>query len=96
MDLVAEADLPERVDGTFLPFLSGNAADREGQLNVGQNALVRNQVVTLEHEADGAVPVAVPVAVAVLSGRDAVDNEFARLIAVQTADDIEKRGLAGA
>ena len=68
----------------------------EGQLHVGQHRLVGDQVVALEDEADGVVAVGIPVPVRVLLGGDAVDDEIAAVIAVQTADDVQQGGLAGA
>ena len=55
-----------------------------------------DEVVALEHEADGVVAVGVPVAVGVLFGGDAVDDEVAAVVPVQTADDVQQGGLAGA
>ena len=55
-----------------------------------------DQIVALEHEADGVVAVRVPVAVGVLFGGDAVDDEVAAVVAVEAADDVQKGGLARA
>ena len=55
-----------------------------------------NQIVALEHKTNGVVAVGVPVAVGVLFGGDAVDDEVAAVVAVQAADDVQQRGLAGA
>ena len=58
--------------------------------------LVGDQVVALEHKADGVVAVGVPVPVLVLLGGDAVDDQVAGIVAVQAADDVEEGGFAGA
>jgi hypothetical protein len=42
------------------------------------------------------IAVGVPVAVLVFLGRNAVDDQIAGVIAVQSSDDIEEGGLAGA
>ena len=55
-----------------------------------------DEVVALEHKADGVVAVGVPVAVGVLFGGDAVDDKVAAVVAVQAADDVQQGGLAGA
>ena len=49
---------------------------------------MRDQVVGLEDKADRVIAVGVPVAVLVVFGRDAVDDQIAFIVAVQTADDV--------
>ena len=53
-----------------------------------------NEVITLEHEANGVVPVGIPVTVFVLLGRDAIDDQIAGIVTVQAADDIQKGGFS--
>lgn len=55
---------------------------------------MRDEVVTLEHEADGVVAVGIPVAALVLLGGDAVDHQIAGIIMVEPADNVEQRGFA--
>ena len=74
----------------------GNTGDGKGQLHVGQHGLVGDEVVALEHKADGVVAVGVPVAVGVLFGGDAVDDQIAAVIPVQTADNVQQGSFAGA
>ncbi len=50
----------------------------------------------MEHKAHGVVAVGVPVAVAVLLGGAAVDDEVAAGVTVQSTDDIQRGGLAAA
>ena len=96
VELVAQADLFQRLDGARAPLLTGDARERQRELNVGQHALVRDEVVALKDKADGVVAVRVPVAVVVLLCGAAVDNEVAGGVAVQAADDVQQRGLAAA
>ena len=77
-------------------LLLRNAGDGQRQLHVGQDRLVGNQVIALEDETDGVVPVGVPVPVPVFPGGDAVDHQIPAVIPVQAADDIQQGGLAGA
>ena len=72
----------------------GDAADRQGKLDVGQDALVRDQVVGLEDEADRVIAVGIPVSVLVILGRDVVDDQVAVIVAVEAADDVQKGRLA--
>ncbi len=57
---------------------------------------MRDQVIALEHKADGVVAVGIPVPVGVPSGGDAVDDEVAAVVPVKAADDVEQRCLARA
>ncbi len=54
-----------------------------------------NQVVALEDKADRVVPVGIPVAVLILFRGNAVDDQIAAVVAVEAADDIQKRRLSG-
>ena len=74
----------------------GDAGDGQGQLHIGQHRLMRDEVVALEHEADGVVAVGVPVPVSVAASGDAVDDKFAAVVTVKAADDVEQGGLARA
>ena len=96
VQLIAEADLLQHGNGAGTALLAGNAGERQGQLDVCQHTLVRDEIVALKDKADGVVAVGVPVPVAVLLCGDTVDEQVARRVAVQTADDVQKRRLAAA
>ena len=96
VELVPEAHLPQRLGGTAAALSARHARDGQGQFDVGEDGLVRDEVIALEHEADGVVAVGVPVPVGVAAGGDAVDDELAVVVAVEAADDVEQRGLARA
>ena len=96
MELVPEAHLPQRLGGTAAALSARHARDGQGQFDVGEDGLVGDEVIALEHEADGVVAVGVPVPVGVAAGGDAVDDELAVVVAVEAADDVEQRGLARA
>ena len=56
---------PDAFQGFHRPlaaFASGDAREGQCQLNVGQDGLVRDQVVGLENEANAVVAVGVPIA----------------------------------
>ena len=91
-----EAHLPQRLGGTAAALSARHARDGQGQFDVGEDGLVGDEVIALEHEADGVVAVGVPVPVGVAAGGDAVDDELAVVVAVEAADDVEQRGLARA
>ncbi len=94
VDVLPQADLLERLPGSLLALGGRDAREREGELDVLQDGLVRDEVVALEHEADAVVAVGVPVVVLVLLGGDAIDDEVAGIEVVEAADDVEHRGLA--
>ena len=96
VELVAQTDLFQRLDGARAPLLTGDARERQCELDICQHALVRDEVVALKDKADGVVAVCVPVAVVVLLRGAAVDDKVAGGVAVQTADDVQQRGLAAA
>ena len=96
MELVAQAHGFQCSLGSAAAFGPADAGDGQSQLDIGQHRLVGDQVVALEDEADGVVAVGIPVPVGIVLGRNAVDDEIAAVIAVQTADDVQKRGLTGA
>ena len=73
-----------------------DAGDSEGQLDVSENRLMRNEVIALEDEADSVVSVHVPISVAVILSASSVDNQIARGIVVKTAYDVEQRGFSAA
>ena len=96
VDLIAQTHFLQSGLCPLLPLGAGDAGNGQGQLHIGQDALMGDQVVALENEADGMVPVGIPVPVVVFFGGDAVDDQITAVIPVKAADDVQKRGLAGA
>ena len=92
--MICQAHRVQRRQGPLTPLRPGDPGQGQRQLDVGQHALVRNEVVSLEDEADAVAAVSVPVPVLVVPGGDAVDDEVPGVKAVQPADDVEHRGLA--
>lgn len=96
MDVLLQADPRQGIEGALATLGARDARQGQGQLDVRQHGLVRDQVVGLEDEADAVVAVGVPVAGLVVLRRNAVDDEVAALEAVEAANDVEHRRLAGA
>ena len=71
-----------------------HARERKRQLHVFQNGLMRNEVIALEHKADAVVAVGIPIAIVKVLGRNTVDQQVARIKVVESADNVEQRGLA--
>ena len=86
--LVPQAHPLQGPDGPLPPLGLADAGDGQGQLHVCQHSLVGDQVVALEDEADGMVPVGIPVPVLIFFRGNSVDDQVAGVVAVQAADDI--------
>ena len=95
MHLITEPDFAQGILRPSSALTAGYTADGQRQFHIGQNRLVRDQIVALEHKTDCMVPVGIPVPVFVLSRGDTVDNQISAVIAVQTADNIQKCCLSG-
>ena len=89
----AEAHALEGLRRAATALGAAHARERERELDVGQDGLVRDKVVALEHEADAVVAVRVPVAVGVLARGDAVDDqgEGRRDVALADVPELEHR-----
>ena len=96
VNVLCQAHAPEGLHGAATALGVANPREREGELDVLEDRLVRDEVVALEDEADAVVAVGVPVAVVEILGRDAVDQKVARVEVVEAADDIEHGRLARA
>ena len=93
VNVLAQADFLQRLARTLAALGMPHARERERQLHVFQNGLMRNEVIALEHKADAVVAIGVPIAVAEVLGRDAVNQQVARIKVIQSADNIEHRGF---
>ena len=62
--VVHKAHVGKRLEGALASLRARDARERERQLYVGKDGLVRDEVVALEHEANAIVAVGVPVTVA--------------------------------
>ena len=73
-----------------------HARERQRQLNVFQNGLMRNEVIALEHKADAVVAIGIPIAIVKVLGRDAVDEQVAGIEMIKSTDNVEHRGFTRA
>ena len=94
--LVGEADAVERLFRATDALLLADARDGQGKLDITENGLVGNEVVALEDETDAVVAVDIPVAIAITPRGSAVDNQVARGVVVETADDVQQCGFSTA
>ena len=96
LGLFQQTNTVQCVQCPLSPFLTPNTGERHGQLHVGENGLVWDQVVALKDKADCVVAVGIPVPVTVAAGGHAAKGHLAAVIAVQPANDIQQCGLARA
>ena len=81
--MVAKAHLAQRVERAGAALCARDARQGERQFHVRQDGLVGDEIVGLEDEPDAVVTECVPVAILVFLGRDAVDDEVARVVVVE-------------
>ena len=89
--MLGKPDVFQGFQRPLAAFASRDTGKGQCQLDVGQDGLVRDQVVGLENEANAVVAVGVPIARLVVLRRDSVDDQVAALEAVQAANDVEHR-----
>ena len=84
----------QQLQRALFSILSLYTAQRHAQLDVLNDAKVRDQVVVLENKADGAVAVGVPVTLLEVLCFTPFDDDFAPVGMVQPANDVQAGGLA--
>ena len=94
MNLIAKPHLIERLFRPSAPLGLSDSGYGQSQFHIGQNCLMRNQVVTLKYEAYGMIPVGIPVPVFIFLCGNPVDDQISAVIPVQPPDNIKKRGLS--
>src|SRR5699024_3543193 len=73
-----------------------DARKAQRELDISQQRLVRDEVIGLEHKPDRVVAVGVPIAVAEVLGRATAYYEVTACVLVESANDVEHRGLSAA
>ncbi len=94
--LVLEPYSFKRLHCPRLSLLCAYARERKSQLDVGEHALVRNEVVALEYKSYSVVAVGIPVVVLIILRGLALDYKVARRVFVESAYDVQKRRLSAA
>lgn len=96
VQMLAQTHFFQHRFGACAAFGFAHTGNGKRKFDVAEHRLMRNEVITLEHEADAMVAVYVPFAVAERFGGAAVYDEVAGRIFIQSADDIEQRGFSAA
>ena len=93
VELIPQTYLFQCLGGPSAALGLGDARQGQRQLYVGQNGLVRDEVVALEDKAYAMVAVGVPIPILEVLGGFSVDEQVTVGVAIQTADDVEQGGL---
>ena len=91
--MLAQTDCLKRLACTLAALGMPHARERKRQFHVFQNGLMRNEVVALKHKANAIVSVGIPIAVAEVLGRDAIDQQVAGIEMVESTNDVEHRSF---
>ena len=95
MELITQAHILQSLHSPLAALTMRNAGNGQSQFHIGKYRLVGNQIIALKHKANGMVTIGVPIPVGIFLGGNAVDNQITAVVAIQTANDIEQRGLTG-
>ena len=55
---------------------------------------MRNEIIGLKHEPDAVIAICVPILIGIIFCGFTFDDEIARSVSVQTADDVQKRSFS--
>ena len=77
-----------------MPFFRSDTRQSQRKFDVFGNRLVRNKIITLKDESDRVITVRIPFFIRKILRAFAVDYKVARRIAVEPADNVEKRSLS--
>ena len=96
VELIAQTDARKRLGGAAAALFPSHARDGERKLHVPEHRLVRDEVIRLEDEPDPVIAVDVPIPVFEVFRGLPLNDEIARRIMIESADDVEERRLAAA
>ena len=94
--MLAQTDFLQRLSRTLAALGMPHARERERQLHVFQNGLMRNEVIALEHKADAVVTIGVPIAIVKVLGRNTVDQQITGIKVIESTDNVEHRSFTRA
>ncbi len=94
VDVIGQPDVRQGCGSPSTALRAGDTCQSQSELDVGEDGLMRDEVVALEDEPHAVVAVGVPITIAVALGRDPVDDEVTGVILVQSTDDVEHCRLA--
>ena len=95
MKLLPKTHLLQCIHCTLSSFFLPDSRNCQCQLNIRKHRLMRDQIVTLEYKTNRMITVRIPVSVLIFFCGNAIDDKISAVVAVQSSDNIQKRGFAG-
>ena len=95
MKLLPKTHLLQCIHCTLSSFFLPDSRNCQCQFNICKHRLMRNQIVALEYKTNRMITVRIPVSVLIFFRGNAIDDKISAVVAVQSSDNIQKRGFAG-
>ena len=95
MKLLPKTHLLQCIHCTLSSFFLPDSRNCQCQLNICKHRLMRNQIVALEYKTNRMITVRIPVSVLIFFRGNAIDDKISAVVAVQSSDNIQKRGFTG-
>ena len=88
VQLIPKSHFFQRILCAGPTFRRADTGESQGKLHIGQNGLVRDQVIGLKNKAHRMISIGIPIAVAKVLGRLSVDHKVAGAVLIESADDV--------
>ena len=95
MKLLPKTHLLQCIHCTLSSFFLPDSRNCQCQFNICKHRLMRNQIVALEYKTNRMITVRIPVSVLIFFRGNAIDDKISAVVAVQSSDNIQKRGFSG-
>ena len=95
MKLLPKPHLLQCIHCTLSSFFLPDSRNCQCQFNICKHRLMRNQIVALEYKTNRMITVRIPVSVLIFFRGNAIDDKISAVVAVQSSDNIQKRGFTG-
>ena len=96
VDLIAQTYLFKSSNCPLASLISRNSGQSQCQFDIGQNCLMRDQIIALENEPYRVISVCIPVSILVFLGADPVDYQISFSILIESAQNIKHCCLTAA
>ena len=91
--MLAKANFLQRLARTLAALGMPHTRERKRQLHVFQDGLMWDKVIALEHKADAVVAIGIPIAITEVLGRNAIDEQVARIKVIKSTNNVEHRSF---
>ena len=93
--LLPQTNLLQCIYCTLSSFFLPDSRNCQCQLYICKHRLMRDQIVTLKYKTNRMITVRIPVSVLIFFRGNAIDDKISAVVAVQSSDNIQKRGFTG-